>query len=210
MKNLSTYSSMAILTAFLFISTAALSQITDPANWSKKTADKWVKSKEWAPDLKQNIDPSVNSREFAKQYFANKAGWDKAFKFLQRKDLAGLKPGKYPIDGDNVYAAVSDDPLKDMSQSNWEDHHNYIDLHYVIEGKEKIGGTPFTNIKEVVTPYDETKDIGFYKYDGGDYHVATPQNFFLYFPAEAHRPHLKVDGYDGKAKKVVIKIRVVK
>jgi len=209
MKNLSTYYSLAILTAFLLMSGVAFSQKSDPANWNKKTADKWVKSKVWAPNLKPALDPSVNSLEFAKQYYANKAQWDKAFEFLETQDLANLKPGKYPIDGDNVFAAVSDDPLKDFSQSNWEDHHDYIDLHYVIDGKEKIAGIPFTKVQETVTPYDASKDIGFYKYDNGDYHIATPENFFLYFPSEAHRPHLKVDGYD-KAKKVVIKIRYVK
>jgi YhcH/YjgK/YiaL family protein len=210
MKNLSSYSSLAVLTAFLLISSYAFSQRNGPSKWDKKTADKWVKSKVWAPGLKPKLDASVNSIEFAKQYFANKAQWDKAFEFLETQDLANLKPGKYPIDGDNVFAAVSDDPLKDFSQSNWEDHHDYIDLHYVIEGKEKIAGIPFTSVQATVTPYDATKDIGFYKYDGGDYKIATPQNFFLYFPTEAHRPHLKVDGYDGRAKKVVIKIRYVK
>ncbi len=119
MKNLSAYSSLAILTAFLMVSTYAFSQKTDPAKWDKKTADKWVKDHEWAGGLKPKVDPSVNSREFAKQYYANKAGWDKAFVFLQRTDLATLAPGKYPIDGDDVYATVSDDPLKEMAQSNW-------------------------------------------------------------------------------------------
>jgi YhcH/YjgK/YiaL family protein len=210
MKNLSTYHSLAILTAFLLISTLAYAQKNNPANWDKKQADKWVKSKEWAPGLKIKLDASVNSLEFAKQYYANKAEWDKAFEYLQNTDLKSLKPGKYPIVGDDVFAAVSDDPLKDFSQSNWEDHHNYIDLHYVIEGKEKIAGIPFTQVQATVTPYDETKDIGFYKYDGAEYLTATPENFFLYFPTEAHRPHLKVDGYDGKAKKVVIKIKYIK
>jgi YhcH/YjgK/YiaL family protein len=209
MKRLSAYSSLTLVTAFVLVSTAALSQKNDPKNWDKKTADKWVKSNAWAPDLKRKLDPSVNSVEFAKQYYANKAGWDKAFAFLSSTDLVNLKPGRYPIDGDNAYALVSDDPLKEPAQSNWEDHHNYIDLHYVITGKEKIGATPFTNITEVVTPFDETKDIGFYKYDTGDYYIATPENYFLYFPADAHRPHLKLDGYD-KAKKVVVKIKVVK
>jgi len=210
MKNLSTYNSLAILVAFLFISSVALSQKTNPAKWDKATADKWVKSRAWAPGLKIKLDPSVNSLEFAKQYYANKAEWDKAFEYLEKTDLKSLAVGKYPIVGDDVFAAVSDDPLKDYSQSNWEDHHNYIDLHYVIEGKEKIAGVPFTMVQETVTPYDETKDIGFFKYDKGEYHIATPENFFLYFPTEAHRPHLKVDGYDGKAKKVVIKIKYVK
>src|ERR1700744_700021 len=209
MKNLSTYSYLTLLTAFLLISTYAYSQKTDPIKWDKVTADKWVKSHAYAPNLKPLPDASANSLEFAKQYALNKAQWDKAFEFLMCPDLVSLAPGKYPIVGDDVFATVSDDPLKEMSQSNWEDHHNYIDLHYVIEGEEKIGGTPFTNMASVVTPFDDTKDIGYYKFEGGNYYTATPSNFFLFFPTDAHRPHLKLDGYT-KAKKVVIKIKVIK
>lgn len=207
MKNLSAYSYLTLLTAFLLISTYAYSQTTDPAKWDKATADTWVKSHLYAPKLKQFLDPSVNSQEFAKQYALNKTEWDKAFEFLMRPDLASLPSGRYPIVGDDVYALISDDPLKELSQSNFEDHHNYVDLHYVIEGAEKIGYAPFTSMTSVVTPFDNSKDIGYYQFSGGDYSTATPANFFLFFPADAHRPHLKLDGYT-KAKKVVIKIRV--
>ena len=211
MKNLSAYNSLSLLTAFLLMGTIAYAQNINPANWDKKTADKWVKSKVWAPNLKIKLDPSVNSREFAKQYYANKEGWDKALAFLQNTDWANIKVGRYNIDGENgvnVNATVSDDPLKDTSISNWEVHKKYIDLHYVIEGKEKVGATPVGDVKQVVTPFDATKDIGYYHFDGGKYYIATPKNFFLFFPTEAHRPHLKVPGYE-KAKKVVFKIRVV-
>lgn len=207
MKNLSTYSYLTLLTAFLLLSTYAYSQKTDPAKWDKATADKWVASRVYAPNLKPVLDSSVNSVEFAKQYAANKGEWDKAFNWLARTDLASLAPGRYPIAGDDVYAMVSDDPLKEMAQSNFEDHHNYIDLHYVIEGQEKVGAAPFKSMTSVVTPFDEAKDIGYYQFAGGNYYTATPSNFFLFFPADAHRPHLKVDGYT-KAKKVVIKIKV--
>jgi len=202
MKNLSTYSYLTLLTALLLISSYAYSQQND-----KATADKWVKSRVYAPNLKPVVDPSVNSVEFAKQYAANKAEWDKAFEFLARPDLATLAPGRYPIVGTDVYALVTDDPLKEMSQSNWEDHHDYIDLHYVIEGQEKVGTTPFTSTMAVVTPFNDKSDIGYYQFDGGNYYTATPANYFLFFPADAHRPHLKLDGYT-KAKKVVIKIKV--
>src|ERR1700749_4929676 len=117
MKNLSAYSSLAVLTVFLMVSSIAYSQKNDPAKWDKKTADKWVKNQEWAPNLKPKVDPSVNSQEFAKQYYANKAGWDKAFEFLQKPDLGTLAVGKHPLDGDNVYATISDDSLKEMSAS---------------------------------------------------------------------------------------------
>jgi beta-galactosidase beta subunit len=44
-------------------------------------------------------------------------------------------------------------------------HRNYIDLHYVIKGKEKIGVAPVTSAM-VTKPYDATKDITNYTANG--------------------------------------------
>ncbi|HEY0246331.1 MAG TPA: YhcH/YjgK/YiaL family protein [Mucilaginibacter sp.] len=212
MKKRSAYSSLWILTALLFVSSIALSQTT-PTKWTKKEADKWVKSKVWAPNLKPDADASVNSVEFATQYAANKEGWDKAFAFLASPDLPNLKPGRVNIDGvdgDNVYALVMNDVPKDIDKTNYEVHKKYVDLHYVVEGKEKINYTLFTNIKNVVTPFDDAKDIGYYTYDKEDYNLtATPDKFFLFFPAQAHRAHMKVNGETDKIKKVVVKVRYI-
>jgi hypothetical protein len=83
------------------------------------------------------------------------------------------------------------------------------------DGKEKIAGVPFTSAIEtaVVTPFNDRGDIGYYKneaFDASKYLVATPENFFVYFPGEAHRPHLKVDpAVAERMKKVVIKVKTV-
>ncbi len=173
--------------------------------FTSKTAHKWVKTGAWKNGLKLNLHPSTNELEFAKQYQANKAVWDKAFTFLREQDLEKLAPGKYPIDGDNAYASITEAPSKEFEQSGWESHKNYIDLQYVIRGEEKIGVTPIENAT-VTSPYDAAKDGAKYSGDG-KYYIATPKEFFLFFPTDVHRPNIKVDGYDV-VKKLVIKIRV--
>ena len=170
-----------------------------------KTAHKWVKAAAWKNGLKLKLHPSTNQLEFAKQYQANKAVWDKAFSFLKDQDLEKLAPGKYPIDGDNAYASITEAPSKEFDQSGWESHKNYIDLQYVIRGEEKIGVMPIESAT-VTSPYDAAKDGAKYSGDG-KYYIATPKEFFLFFPADVHRPNIKVDGYDVE-KKLVIKIKV--
>ncbi len=198
------YSFLVFVFALMILSKAVSAQQTDTSQWTAKTAEKWVKSKEWARGLKIKAHPSVNPVEFAKQYHANKALWDKAIAFLNDKKLDTLKPGKYIIDGTDVYATITEAPSKEFAQSAWESHRNYIDLQYVIRGKEKIGVAPVSSAA-VVKPYDETKDIANYNAEG-KYYIATPDEFFLFFPGDAHRPNIKVDGYDT-VKKLVIKIR---
>lgn len=204
MKQLSAYKHVALIAIFLFSAGLASAQ---QQTWTAKNAKAWVKGKVWANGLKLKLSPSTNNIEFAKQYAANKAIWDKAFEFLRERNLNEIAPGKYPIDGDNVFASVTEGPSKEFDQSAWESHQNYIDLQYVISGKEKIGVAPIESLT-VTKPYDAAKDGANYSGDG-KYYVATPDEFFLFFPADGHRPNIKVDGYD-KVKKLVIKIRVTK
>ncbi|MBS1524262.1 MAG: YhcH/YjgK/YiaL family protein [Bacteroidetes bacterium] len=173
----------------------------------KNAAAQWVKSNVWANGLKIRIYPEVNAMEFKKQYEANKTVWQKALKFLaDSAKLATLAPGQYPIDGKNAYATITYAPSKTFEASKWESHQKYIDLQYVITGEEKIGVTPVSGAT-VTEPYNEKKDVAHYSTEG-TYYLATPKEFFLFFPADAHRPNIKVDGYDD-VKKLVIKIRYV-
>lgn len=195
----------ALLLILLFVFGFANAQ-TDSVAKVKK-AGKWVKSHIWAKDLKIKPDSSINSVEFMEQYQSNKTLWDKAFLFLGDSKLATLEPGKYPIDGDNAYATISLGPPKRMEDVKWESHRKYIDLQYVIIGKINIGVSPVSAAK-VIEDYNENRDAANYSVEG-KYLTATPREFFLFFPQDAHRPDIKVEGCDT-LKKLVIKIRYKK
>ena len=171
---------------------------------SKKENEKWFKKQEWLGGLKLQPHSTVDVQELARQYHANKKYWDEAFAFLKNHDLTKLAPGKYPIDGDKVYAAVTDDPTKDYDQSKWESHKKYIDLQYVISGEEKIGVAPVGDVK-VTEPYNGEKDIAHYSGPGKLY-IAKPGTFFIFFPGTAHRPNITTGG-NKTDQKIVIKIR---
>jgi biofilm protein TabA len=200
MKSHTYYTALLLFIAFITTISTSLAQ----QKWTDASAKKWAKSRKWAGASKLKLDKSTNYLEFAKQYQANKAYWDKAFAFLNDPKLDTLKPGKYIIDGDNVYATITNAPSKTFDQSAWESHRNYIDLQYVIRGKEKIGVTPVSSAT-VIKPYEASRDAANYDADG-QFYIAAPGEFFLFFPGDAHRPNIKVDGYDI-VKKMVIKIR---
>lgn len=190
------------MVAFAVISNNASAQ-TD----SLKIAQDWVKSHEWANGLSIKVNADVNALEFYRQYQKNKTAWNKAFAYLADKEnLKTAKPGMYPIDGKDVYASITEGPEKTEETAKWEAHRKYIDLQYVINGKERIGVAPIASAT-VTKPYDEAKDSGNFTADG-KYYIATPEEFFLFFPPDVHRPNLHVDGYDI-VKKLVIKIKCV-
>ena len=203
MKKLSIIKIAPLFFIFLSLALLATAQATKPG--TKKNAAKWMKSNEWKNGLALKVHPSVNGVAFEDQYHKNKAEWDKAFSFMRDQDLSALKPDKYVIDGDNVYAMITEAPSKTFEQSDWESHRKYIDIQYVIKGEEKIGVVPLAKAT-VSKPYDETKDYANYTAEG-EYYTAKPGTFFLFFPDDVHRPNIKIEGYEV-VKKLVIKIRV--
>jgi biofilm protein TabA len=174
-----------------------------PQAVSKRTISKWVDKKEWANGLKLDLHSSVNKDSFYYEYHRNKKLWDAAFAFLRDQDLDEIKPGKYPISGEEVFATVTEAPSKKMEDVKWESHKKYIDLQYIIKGKEIIGVADASKAT-ITKPY--TVDVINYDADG-KYYTTEPGKFFLFFPNDAHRPTIKVDGYDV-VKKIVIKIQV--
>jgi len=180
---------------------------TDPSKWNSNQIDKWFEKGEWLHGWQVKPDPSINRKAFAISYFRNKDKWDKAFVFLKDSDLSKLEVKRQEIDGDNVYAPVSEYLSKNEEDARYESHMLYIDIQHVINGKELIGVSPIANKKEILVPYDSTKDIEFLTVTQGKNYKANPDNFFIFFPEDAHRPGLK-DGENSQVKKIVVKIKV--
>jgi biofilm protein TabA len=191
--------------SFITMENTALAQTKTDGSVSLHTAHKWLQSSSWKKGLKLTVHPSTNAVEFYKQYHSNKAAWDKVFLFLKETNLDTLSTGKHPVDGDNAYVSVTEAPSKELDKAGWEAHKKYIDLQYVIRGKEQIAVSPIDKAT-VTKPYDETKDVANYAAEG-IFYTAEPGTFFLFFPQDVHRPNIKVAGYD-MVKKLVVKIKV--
>ncbi|HWJ89526.1 MAG TPA: YhcH/YjgK/YiaL family protein [Flavisolibacter sp.] len=171
---------------------------------SRHEAKKWFRKKEWLGGLKLQPHKSVDVQEFARQYATNKKYWDEAFAFLRDHDLNALAKGKYPIDGDNVTASITEAATKDFDSTQWESHRKVVDLQYVISGEEKMGVCPLSKAT-VTRPYNESRDVANYSAKGKIY-SATPGAFFLFFPGNAHRPNITPGGRLVD-KKIVIKVK---
>jgi YhcH/YjgK/YiaL family protein len=203
MKNLI----VTIMVLISFFGLTGSKSASDPSTWSNKKIDNWFSKKEWLTGWVVSPDASINRREFAISYFKNKERWEKAFKFLKSNDLSKLELKRYDLDGDNLFATVSEYLSKNEETAKFEAHRKYIDIQYVIVGKEVMNIAPITTVKEVLTPYDATKDIEFITVDKIVNYNASPANFFIFFPGDAHRPGLK-DGVNSSVRKVVLKVKV--
>ncbi len=166
--------------------------------------DTWFSSGEWLKGLELKAHESTNQEAFEKLYKSNPALWDKAFAWMKSTDLNTIEPGTYIIEEDNVRAIVSEAPAPELENVKWEAHQNFSDIQYIVKGKAQMGVAPVSEAT-VTIAYDSANDIGFFDAEG-EYYTAEPGTFFIFTPADAHRPGIQVEGYDT-VKKVVLKVR---
>ena len=131
----------------------------------------------------------------------------KGFDFLINTDLKSLPGGKYEIDEDKIFANVQTLTTKPKEDKKWEVHRKYIDIQYVIKGREKMGYGILEDFKKVVNPYDNKKDIEFLDGEKFNYIDVNEGDFVMFYPNDVHAPMLSVED-DEEIKKVIVKIAI--
>lgn len=128
---------------------------------------------------------------------------DKAIDFIRNVDLSDLNIGKIEIDGEKVFANVMEATTKDSEETCFEIHHKYMDIQIDIIGTEMIE----IGIGELeqIEPYDESKDIGFYKAKNSQTCVMGYNKFMICMVGEPHKPGVNVNNKE-LIKKCVIKV----
>lgn len=140
----------------------------------------------------------------ARLYSGLGAGIARGLEFLAGTDVKALAPGRHEIDGDRVFALVSDYPPKPPSQGRWEAHRRYLDLQFVASGVERFGVAPIGRLES--GDYIAEKDISWLT-GSGDYVTLAAGQFVIVWPGDAHMPGLDA-GVPGPVRKVVVKIAV--
>jgi YhcH/YjgK/YiaL family protein len=142
--------------------------------------------------------------ENAKKYETLHKNFPKAFQFLQQAGLSELAEGKYPIDGDAVFAIVAKDQGRSKEGAQIEIHNKYIDIQLVLRGTDEMGWRSRTTCMEAVAPYDPEADIQFFTDPPTTWFVTQPGQFAIFFPEDAHLPLIACDIIH----KVIMKIAV--
>lgn len=130
----------------------------------------------------------------------------KAVDFLMHTDLENLEPGKYAIDGENVYANVVEYTTIPWEEAKFEAHENFTDIQYVIKGSEVMTYAPVDQL-HVSVPYNPQKDAVLFDNSVKGLQVAVHAGEYMIFnPWDGHKPKA-ADGEPAPIKKVIVKIR---
>ncbi|MCR4824887.1 MAG: YhcH/YjgK/YiaL family protein [Bacteroidales bacterium] len=157
--------------------------------------------------LWNEADATVDRDVYAEQYKLNQAEWDAAFAWLADPASRELPAGRYEIT-ENTYAKVQIDSTR--LEMNFEDHHKGIDLFYIVEGSELVNVARPEKMTELVSPYNEAKDVEYYK-SASEFTpvVLTPGKYIILFPSDAHQPMLAPDGNRAPIHKLIVKLQYV-
>lgn len=135
--------------------------------------------------------------------------FQKAIDFLRQEQWRGKPDGKVVIDGDTVFALLQSYETRLPGKNvNFEGHHKYIDIQYVVEGKETIYWRHAPELM-ATTPYDPAKDVWFSYAPTIDAIPVTllPGQLVVLFPTDAHAA-THCAGDPVHVRKVVIKVAV--
>ena len=121
------------------------------------------------------------------RYAVLNRNFDNAFRFLVscRKQMPPV--GRYAIDGDTVYASVQHYETVHKDSKQWETHRRYIDIQYLVAGKELLGYlNPHCEANEGI--YQEKEDCQLLSSQEGTFLCMGADMFAVFFPGESHKP----------------------
>jgi len=128
-----------------------------------------------------------------------------ALKFLKENKFEEMAAGRYEILGDKVYALVQEYTPKEIEEYEYEAHRKYIDIQFVVSGKERMAYSYIDNLS-ISKEYDEIKERLRLK-GNGDLITVKENSFVIFMPSDAHAPCLKLDDC-SHVKKVVVKVSI--
>jgi len=107
--------------------------------------------------------------------------------FLKANDIRTMEPGKYPIQGKDLFLNLTVAKGRGPEKAVLETHVNMIDIQIPISCEETFGYTPLCDLPAF--DYNAEKDVTLY----GDtkpqtYVTLKPMQMAIFFPQDGHAP----------------------
>ncbi|MGR3952161.1 MAG: YhcH/YjgK/YiaL family protein [Chlamydia sp.] len=125
--------------------------------------------------------------------------------FMTMVGKYGLPLGRYSLINNQIYASCEKTGGRGFQNSPLESHKKYYDIQIVLEGQDKIGIAPISEMKEKAFKYNFEKDYITYA-DQPTSHITLTPGFFIIFPP--HICHAPLSGH-GELRKLVIKVETL-
>lgn len=126
----------------------------------------------------------------------------KGLRFLHDTDFNKLNDGRHVL-SDTDYVNLQ--TYKTKIDADFEAHRDYIDIQYMISGKEYIGVCDYSVCQPKIS-YSKEKDIEFLSGTGIN-HQLSEGEFMILYPEDVHKPSIMIDS-ESIVRKAVVKIKI--
>lgn len=139
-------------------------------------------------------------------YYENSTKIGKALNYMKEKDFSKEEKGVHEVEGKELYYVVAEYDTKDLEKGFWESHKKYIDIHYMLNGQEKLMYANFENV-EIEKDYNENDDAYILKGESEGEVVLKEGCFMLCFPEDVHMTGIKVNSSEP-IRKIIFKVAI--
>lgn len=130
---------------------------------------------------------------------------EKIINFIENWKKNPQKPGKYEIDGEKLFAAVSIYETENAEKREFEAHKKYIDLQYVFSGAETLYWADLDSLCQTSESFSTGGDVAFYKGEAQSSVNLSGDVCAILLPKDAHKPNCIFDEKQ-EVTKIVFKI----
>lgn len=126
------------------------------------------------------------------------------FDYVKTHDLLHADLGRIEIDGERLFINNVNPECVALDKQVLELHHDYIDVHILLEGTETIGWKALEDLQNEVKAYSKEEECALYSDSPTTYVNLLPGQFVIVYPEDPHAP---IIGH-GKIRKLIAKVKL--
>lgn len=126
------------------------------------------------------------------------------FDYVKTHDLLHTECGRIELAGDDLFINNVNPTCVSASDQVLEVHRDYIDVHILLEGKERIGWKAIEDVTDLKQAYQKEGDCALYSDTPTSFVDLLPGQFLIVFPEDPHAPVIG----DGKIRKLIGKVKL--
>lgn len=126
------------------------------------------------------------------------------FDYVKTHDLLHTECGRIELAGDDLFINNVNPTCVSASDQVLEVHRDYIDVHILLEGKERIGWKALEDVTDLKQAYQKEGDCALYSDTPTSFVDLLPGQFLIIFPEDPHAPVIG----EGKIRKLIGKVKI--
>lgn len=145
----------------------------------------------------------IGSLEHSARIEALHPDFKRVFDYIKSHDLLNAPLERIVLDGDNLFINNVNPQCVPADKQPLEAHRDYLDIHVLLEGEERIGWKDLKDCGEPSKAYEKEGDYMLFDEPATSYVDLRPGQFAIVWPEDPHAPLIG----EGKVRKLIVKAR---